>query len=49
MSQQKKNKSMINDLTATPLHHGENPIYKTFVENSTNVSIKRLALQMNAC
>ena len=49
MSEQKKNKSMINDLTATPWHHGENPIYKTFLENSTNVYIKRLALQMNAC
>ena len=42
MSEQKKNKSMINDLTATPWHHGENPIYKTFLENSTNVSMKRL-------
>ena len=49
MSEQKKNKSMINDLTATPWHHGENQVYKTFLENSTNNSIKRLALQMSAC
>ena len=38
----KGKRSMINDLTATPWHHGENPIYKTFLENSTNVSMKRL-------
>ena len=49
MSEKKKNKSMINDLIATPWYHGENAIYKTFLENSTNNSIKRLALQMSAC
>ena len=49
MSEQKKNKSTINDLIATSWHYGENPIYKTILENSKNNSIKRLALQMSAC